>query len=164
MALSFRHINLDKDKDSLKCMPLKIFTKDTGNCAYCKTVTIRNSDTAKEVITMSLPMLRVAGSERDYQLWVSSGKEEAPCPLTGHGYPHGIQVSHLRDTAVLTQGPEDSASPSHLPEPFLLGQLPPQMRCQFTLQPRRLAATSSSVTRVRRHLKGGPESGPLVGC
>lgn len=110
------------------------------------------------------PMLRVAGSERDDQLWVSSGKEEAPCPLVGREYPYGIPMSPLRDTALLTQGPEDPASPSHLPEPFLMGQLPGQMWCQFTLSPAVWLPPSSSVTQVRRHLKGeGLESGPLGG-
>ncbi|XP_016057994.1 PREDICTED: rho GTPase-activating protein 20-like [Miniopterus natalensis] len=140
LSLLQRYISLEKEKDYPKSIPLKIFTKDMGNCAYSKIIIIKNSDTAKEVINMLLPMLRISGSERDYQLWVSSGKEAAPYPLTGHEYPYGIKMSHLRDTALLTQGSEDSTSPSKLRELFLMEQLPREMQCQFTLQPSLLAA------------------------
>ncbi|XP_054448182.1 rho GTPase-activating protein 20 [Pteronotus mesoamericanus] len=139
LSLLQRYINLEKEKDYPKSIPLKIFAKDIGNCAYSKTITITNSDTANEVINMSLPMLGITGSERDYQLWVNSGKEEAPYPLIGHEYPYGIKMSHLRDTALLTQESKDSASPSNLQEPFLMEQLPREMQCQFTLKPSRLA-------------------------
>ncbi|KAK1336280.1 hypothetical protein QTO34_004085 [Cnephaeus nilssonii] len=108
------YITLEKEKDYPKSIPLKIFAKDIGNCAY--------------------------GSDRDYQLWVNSGKEEAPYPLIGHEYPYGIKMSHLRDTALLTQEAKDSTNPSSLQEPFLMEQLPREMQCQFTLKPSRLAA------------------------
>ena len=49
-------------------------------------------------------------------------------------------MSHLRDTALLTQESKDSTSPSNLQEPFLMEQLPREMQCQFTLKPSRLAA------------------------
>lgn len=48
-------------------------------------------------------------------------------------------MSHLRDTALLTQGSKDSATPSQLQEPFLMEQLPREMQCQFILKPIRLA-------------------------
>ncbi|XP_021573428.1 rho GTPase-activating protein 20 isoform X2 [Carlito syrichta] len=105
-----------------------------------KTITVMNSDTANEVISKSLPMLGITGSERDYQLWVNSGKEEAPYPLIGHEYPYGIKMSHLRDTALLTPGSKDSTTPFNLQEPFLMEQLPREMQCQFILKPSRLAA------------------------
>ncbi|XP_062949357.1 rho GTPase-activating protein 20-like [Cynocephalus volans] len=138
-SLLQRYINLEKDKDYPKSIPLKIFTKDIGNCAYSKTITVMNSDTANEVINMSLTMLRITGSERDYQLWVNSGKEAAPYPLIGHEYPYGIKMSHLRDTALLTQGSKDSTTPLNFQEPFLMEQLPKEMRCQFILKRSRLA-------------------------
>ncbi|XP_036283277.1 rho GTPase-activating protein 20 isoform X1 [Pipistrellus kuhlii] len=140
LSLLQRYITLEKEKDYPKSIPLKIFAKDIGNCAYSKTITITNSDTAIEVINMSLQMLGITGSDRDYQLWVNSGKEEAPYPLIGHEYPYGIKMSHLRDTALLTQEAKDSANPSSLQEPFLMEQLPREMQCQFTLKPSRLAA------------------------
>ncbi|XP_051012398.1 rho GTPase-activating protein 20 [Acomys russatus] len=139
LSLLQRYITLEKKKDYPKSIPLKIFAKDIGNCAYFKTITVMNSDTASEVINMSLQMLGIAGSERDYQLWVNSGKEAAPYPLIGHEYPYGIKMSHLRDTALLTQGSKDSATPSQLQEPFLMEQLPREMQCQFILKPIRLA-------------------------
>ncbi|ELW64234.1 Rho GTPase-activating protein 20 [Tupaia chinensis] len=137
---TFRYINLEKEKDYPKSIPLKIFAKDIGNCAYSKTITVMNSDTANEVINMSLPLLGITGSERDYQLWVNSGKEEAPYPLIGHEYPYGIKMSHLRDTVLLTQGSKDSSTPVNPQEPFLMEQLPREMQCQFILKPSRLAA------------------------
>ncbi|KAG8519025.1 Rho GTPase-activating protein 20, partial [Galemys pyrenaicus] len=140
LSLLQRYIHLEKEKDYPKSIPLKIFVKDIGNCAYSKTITVTNSDTVNEVINMSLPLLGITGSERDYQLWVNSGKEEAPYPLIGHEYPYGIKMSHLRDTALLAQGPKDSASHSTLQESFLMEQLPREMQCQFILKPSRLAA------------------------
>ncbi|XP_023094846.2 rho GTPase-activating protein 20 isoform X1 [Felis catus] len=140
LSLLQRYISLEKEKDYPKTIPLKIFAKDVGNCAYSKTITVRNSDTASEVINMSLPMLGITGSERDYQLWVNSGKEEAPYPLIGHEYPYGIKMSHLRDTVLLTQGSKDSSTPSGLQESFLMEQLPRELQCQFILKPSRLAA------------------------
>ncbi|XP_075402683.1 rho GTPase-activating protein 20 isoform X2 [Tenrec ecaudatus] len=140
LSLLQRYINLDKEKDCPKSIPLKIFAKDIGNCAYSKTITVMNSDTANDVINMSLPMLGITGSERDYQLWVNSGKEEAPYPLIGHEYPYGIKMSHLRDTVLLTPASKDLTAPSSLQEPFLMEQLPRAMRCQFILKPSRLAA------------------------
>eukprot|EP00069_Balaena_mysticetus_P014248 bmy_22271T0 len=169
LSLLQRYINLEKEKDYPKSIPLKIFAKDIGNCAYSKTITVTNSDTANEVINMSLPMLGITGSEREYQLWVNSGKEEAPYPLIvfefpvpfptyylslwktiynpimpqsiniRHEYPYGIKMSHLRDTALLTQGSKDSPTPSNFQEPFLMEQLPREMQCQFILKPSRLA-------------------------
>lgn len=44
-------------------------------------------------------------------------------------------MSHLRDTALLTQGPKDSTSPPA----FLMEQLPREMQCQFILKPSHLA-------------------------
>ncbi|XP_006890921.1 PREDICTED: rho GTPase-activating protein 20 [Elephantulus edwardii] len=140
LSLLQRYINLEKEKDYPKSMPLKIFVKDIGNCAYSKTITVMNSDTASDVISMSLPMLGITGSERDYQLWVNSGKEEAPYPLIGHEYPYGIKMSHLRDSVLLAQGSKDSSTASNLQEPFLMDQLPREMQCQFILKPSRLAA------------------------
>uniref|UniRef100_A0A8C6QFH1 Rho GTPase activating protein 20 n=1 Tax=Nannospalax galili TaxID=1026970 RepID=A0A8C6QFH1_NANGA len=140
LSLLQRYITLEKEKDFPKSIPLKIFAKDIGNCAYFKTITVMNSDTASEVINMSLQMLGITGSERDYQLWVNSGKEAAPYPLIGHEYPYGIKMSHLRDTALLTQGSKDTATLSNLQEPFLMEQLPREMQCQFILKPSRLAS------------------------
>ncbi|XP_012514587.1 PREDICTED: rho GTPase-activating protein 20 [Propithecus coquereli] len=140
LSLLQRYINLEKEKDYPKSIPLKIFAKDIGNCVYSKTITVKNSDTANEVINMLFSMLGITGSERDYQLWVNSGKEDAPYPLIGHEYPYGIKMSHLRDTALLTPGSKDSTTPFNFQEPFLMEELPREMQCQFILKPSRLAA------------------------
>nr|XP_044622513.1 rho GTPase-activating protein 20-like [Equus asinus] len=103
-----RCINLAKEEDQPKSIPLKIITEDIKNCVCSVTVTVTNLDTVNNIINMSLPMLGITGSEKDYQLWVSSGKKEAPCPLTGHEHPYGIKMSHLPATGLLPQGPEDS--------------------------------------------------------
>ncbi|XP_034507102.1 rho GTPase-activating protein 20-like [Ailuropoda melanoleuca] len=87
---------------------------------------------------MSLPMLGITGSEKDHQLWVSSGKETAPRLLIGHEHPYGIKMSHLPSTTLLPQTPEDSNSPSTLQESLLLEQGIAEMQGQFILKPRHL--------------------------
>ncbi|XP_021572469.1 uncharacterized protein LOC103268869 [Carlito syrichta] len=78
------------------------------------TVTATNSDTANDIINKALPMLGITGSEKYYQLWVSSGKKEAPFPLIGHEQPYKIHMSLLQTTGLL---PENSISPT-LQEPI----------------------------------------------
>ncbi|XP_072813755.1 rho GTPase-activating protein 20-like isoform X1 [Vicugna pacos] len=79
------------------------------------------------------------GSEKEYHFWANSSKEEAPYPLIGHEFPYGIEMGHLRDTALLTRGSKDSPTPSNLQEPFLMEQLPQEKQCHFILKPSRLA-------------------------
>ncbi|CAD7670245.1 unnamed protein product [Nyctereutes procyonoides] len=115
--------------------PLKILTENIKNCACSITVTVTNSDTANDTINMLLlPMLGITGSEKDYQLWASSGKEELP--LIGHEYPYGIKMSHLPSTKLLPKEPEDSISPSTTQESLLLEQRITEMQSQFILKPR----------------------------
>ncbi|XP_070094475.1 rho GTPase-activating protein 20-like isoform X1 [Equus caballus] len=120
-----RCINLAKEKDQPESIPLKIITEDIKNCVCSVTVTVTNSDTVNNIINMSLPMLGITGSEKDYQLWVSSGKKEAPCPLTGHEHPYIIKMSHRPATGLLPQGPEGSTF-----------QESPDTQGQFILKPR----------------------------
>ncbi|XP_048350973.1 rho GTPase-activating protein 20 isoform X2 [Sphaerodactylus townsendi] len=133
-------INEEKSKDYPKSIPLKIIAKDVGNCAYSKTLTATNMDTTNDVILMALQQLGINGSEKDYQLWVNSGKEDAPYPLIGHEYPFGIKMSHVRDTLPQTQGSKDCACPLDLQGAFLIEQLPRELQCQFILKPSRLAS------------------------
>lgn len=51
-----RYTSLEKE-DYPRSIPLKIFSKDIGNCAYSETIVIRNSDPANERINSSLPAL-----------------------------------------------------------------------------------------------------------
>nr|XP_012418242.1 PREDICTED: rho GTPase-activating protein 20-like [Odobenus rosmarus divergens] len=131
-----RYINLAKEKDQPKSIPLRIFTEDIKNCACSVTVTVTNSDTANDIINMSLPMLGITGSEKDYQLWVSAGKEASPHPLIGHEHPYVIKMSHLPSTTLLPQTPEDSISPSTLQESLLLEQGFAEMQGHLILKPR----------------------------
>ncbi|XP_023404283.2 rho GTPase-activating protein 20-like [Loxodonta africana] len=131
-----RYINLAKEKDHLKSIPLKIFTEDIKNCACPISLTVTNSDTTNDIIDKSLPMLGITGSKSDYQLWVSSGKKEAPFPLIGHEHPYGIIMSHLQATALLPHRLRGSISPSTLQEPFLLEQPFSEMGGPFILKPR----------------------------
>ncbi|XP_061484608.1 rho GTPase-activating protein 20 isoform X3 [Rhineura floridana] len=132
-------IKEEKAKDYPKSIPLKIIAKDIGNCAYSKTLTITNTDTANDVILMALQQLGINGSEKEYQLWVNSGKEDAPYPLIGHEYPFGIKMSHIRDTLPQTQGSKDCVCPLELQGAFLMEQLPRELQCQFILKPSCLA-------------------------
>ncbi|XP_067418925.1 rho GTPase-activating protein 20 [Emydura macquarii macquarii] len=132
-------IKEEKEKDYPKSIPLKIIAKDVGNCAYSKTLTVTNADTTNDVILTALQQLGINGSEKDYQLWVNSGKEDAPYPLIGHEYPFGIKMSHIRDAVPQTQGSKDCAYPLDLHGSFLMEQLPRELQCQFILKPSHLS-------------------------
>ncbi|XP_075054989.1 rho GTPase-activating protein 20 [Mixophyes fleayi] len=137
LILFERYIKEEKESDHPKIIPLKIITKDIGNCAYSKTLTVTNEETVNDVIKMALQQFGVEGSEADYQLWVTSGKDDAPYPLIGHEYPFGIKMSHIRDALPQLQGTKDFTL--NLEGPFLMEQLPREMQCQFILKPSRLA-------------------------
>ncbi|OCT96154.1 rho GTPase-activating protein 20 isoform X2 [Xenopus laevis] len=138
-ALLQRHIKEEKEGDRMKTIPLKIITKDLGNCAYSKVLTITNEDTVNDIIRMALLQFGVEGSDADYRLWVTSGKDDAPYPLIGHEYPFGIKMSHVRDTLPQIQGLKDTDCPLDLQGPLLMEHLPREMQCQFILKPCRLA-------------------------
>ncbi|KAM8976353.1 rho GTPase-activating protein 20 [Pelodytes ibericus] len=139
LVLLQRHIKEEKESDHPKTIPLKIITKDIGNCAYSKTLTVTSDDTVIDVVKMALHLFGVEGSEADYQLWVTSGKDDSPYPLIGHEYPYSIKMSHIRDALPHIQGTKDSVCPLDLEGPFLMERLPREMQCQFILKPSRLA-------------------------
>ncbi|XP_068000614.1 rho GTPase-activating protein 20 isoform X2 [Melanerpes formicivorus] len=130
-------IREEKEKDYPKSIPLKIIAKDVGTCAYSKTLSVTNVDTANDVILMALQQLGINGSEKDYKLWVISGREDAPYPLIGHEFPFGIKMSHIRDA--MPHGSKHCACPRQLQGSFLTEQLPQELQCQFVLKPSRLA-------------------------
>ncbi|MEE6472774.1 hypothetical protein FKM82_009718 [Ascaphus truei] len=139
LALFQRRIKEEKESDHPKIIPLKIITRDIGNCAYSKALSVTNDDTVSDVIKMALQQFGVEGSDTDYQLWVNSGKDDAPYPLIGHEHPFGIKMNHIRDAVPQIQGIKDSVYPLNLEGPFLMEQLPREMQCQFILKPSRLA-------------------------
>ncbi|XP_038444961.1 uncharacterized protein LOC119878403 isoform X1 [Canis lupus familiaris] len=129
-----RYIMLAKEKEQPKSILLKIFTENIKNCACSVTVRVTNSDTANDTINMLLTMLGITGSEKDFQLWVSSGKEKLP--LIGHEHPYGIKMSHLPSTKPLPKEAEDSVSPSPTQESLLLEQKITDVQIHFILKPR----------------------------
>nr|XP_033805685.1 rho GTPase-activating protein 20 isoform X2 [Geotrypetes seraphini] len=88
---------------------------------------------------MALQHFGINGSEKDFQLWVTSGKDDAPYPLIGHEHPFGIKMSHIRDAVSRSQVSKDSVCSLDLQGPLLMEQLPRQQQCQFILKPSRLA-------------------------
>ncbi|KAI4883298.1 hypothetical protein NFI96_024398, partial [Prochilodus magdalenae] len=115
-----------KEHEDPKTIPLKIYVKDTGSCVYAKALSIRNTDCTTEVINTALQQFGLPGSVKDFQLWVSSSKDEAPYPLIGHEIPYSIRMSHIR---ALQQGGE---TPSH----HQVALLSDETHCQFILRPR----------------------------
>ncbi|XP_033864213.3 rho GTPase-activating protein 20 isoform X1 [Acipenser ruthenus] len=139
-------IKEEKEKDDPKSIPLKLFVRDVGNGTYSKTLPVGNTDTAADVIKMALQQFGITCCVKDYQLWVSSGKENAPYPLIGHEYPFSIKTSHMREPlAQMPAGIKNTAFPQDLQGTLLLQQLPLETQCQFILKPRRLA-TSQQLT------------------
>ncbi|KAM4609310.1 rho GTPase-activating protein 20 [Polymixia lowei] len=146
LALLKSQIHEEKEKDDPKTIPLKIFAKDIGNCAYAKTLAVSNSDSTTDVIRMALLQFGISGCVKDHQLWVSSSKDDPPYPLIGHEFPFSIKMSHIRDGGSSSGGggggggDRGPASPTDCPGVLLLDQcLPPDTQCQFILKPSRVA-------------------------
>ncbi|KAK5890014.1 hypothetical protein CesoFtcFv8_013585 [Champsocephalus esox] len=125
-----------KDKDDPKTIPLKIFAKDIGNCAYAKTLAVSHNDSTSDVIRMALLQFGISGCEKDHRLWVSSSKDDPPYPLIGHEFPFSIKMSHIRDgTSSVGGAGRDPSTPTDSPGVLLLDQcLPPDTQCQFILK------------------------------
>ncbi|XP_061143819.1 rho GTPase-activating protein 20 isoform X1 [Syngnathus typhle] len=133
LALIKSRITEGKEKDDPKTVPLKIFAKDMGNCAYAKTLAVNNTDNTNEVISMALAQFGIAGHMKDHRLWVSSSKDEPPYPLIGHEFPFSIKMSHVRDGGSASG---DVSGPCDCPEVQLLDRcLPPETQCHFILRP-----------------------------
>ncbi|KAK5860726.1 hypothetical protein PBY51_022187 [Eleginops maclovinus] len=136
LALIKSRILEGKEKDDPKTIPLKIFAKDIGNCAYAKTLAVSNSDNTADVIRMALLQFGISGCEKDHRLWVSSSKDDPPYPLIGHEFPFSIKMSHIRDGGGNGVGAgRDPTTPTDSPGVLLLDQcLPPDTQCQFILK------------------------------
>ncbi|KAM3862447.1 rho GTPase-activating protein 20-like [Diretmus argenteus] len=153
LALIKSRINEEKEKDDPKTIPLKIFAKDIGNCAYAKTLAVSNTDSTTDVIRMALLQFGISGCVKDHQLWVSSSKDDPPYPLIGHEFPFSIKMSHIRDGGGSGGGlgggggaGREPASPSDCPGVLLLDQcLPPDTQCQFILKPSKVAPGQASL-------------------
>uniref|UniRef100_UPI00398F22B7 rho GTPase-activating protein 20-like n=1 Tax=Pristiophorus japonicus TaxID=55135 RepID=UPI00398F22B7 len=129
-------IKKEKEKEHPKSIPLKIITRNIGSCVYSKVLTVNNTDTANDVVAMTLQQFDITGNPKDYQLWVISGKEDSPYPLIGHECPFSIKMSHIQDAAAQTQGSKDLIYPVDFQGSFTIEQL----QCQFILKPSHLAS------------------------
>ncbi|XP_051938330.1 rho GTPase-activating protein 20 [Hippocampus zosterae] len=143
LALIKSRIEEGKEKDDPKSVPLKIFAKDIGNCAYAKTLAVNNTDNTNEVISMALMQFGIAGHVKDHRLWVSSSKDEPPYPLIGHEFPFSIKMSHVRDGG---SGRGDPSNPCECPEVQLLDRcLPPDTQCHFILRPSKVTHSTDAL-------------------
>lgn len=87
-----------------------------------------NSQTAQDLLKRTAQHFGLT-SEGDFQLWVDSGKENAPYPLYGHEIPFEILMSHYRDA--VADGTVENANPADL------ASLRNSLKCQFVLRPKR---------------------------
>ncbi|XP_055492977.1 rho GTPase-activating protein 20 [Leucoraja erinacea] len=131
-------IKEEKEKEHPKTIPLKIITRNVASCVYSKVLTVKNTDTANDVVAMTLQQFGITGNPKDYQLWVISGKEDTPYPLIGHEYPFSIKMRCIQGASGRTQGIKDSIY-RDFQTPFVVEQLPVEMQCQFILKPSHLA-------------------------
>ncbi|KAL2087562.1 hypothetical protein ACEWY4_016390 [Coilia grayii] len=143
LSLIKSHIREEKEKDNPKTIPLKVFGKDLGNSAYAKTIAVSNSDNASEVIRLALQQFGIVGNVKDYQLWVSSKRDNAPYPLIGHEFPFSIQMSHIRDPSTCLADPKDTSAAAEVQVEQLLDQLENDNQCQFILKPSRVVVGQS---------------------
>lgn len=144
LSLIKSRIKEEKEKDNPKTIPLKVHAKDMGNFSY-KTIAVSNSDSANEVIRLALQQFGILGSVKDFQLWVSSRKDNAPYPLIGHEFPFSIQMSHLREPLDETGEQSDEITPPERQMELLFEQLQSDSQCQFILRPSRVAVGHSFV-------------------
>ncbi|RXN29008.1 rho GTPase-activating 20-like isoform X2 [Labeo rohita] len=130
-------IKEEKQSDDPKMIPLKIYAKDVGNCAYvrtdcfAKTLFISNTDCTSDVISTALQQFGLSGGIKDYKLWVCSKQDETPYPLIGHEFPYSIKMSHIR----LLQ--QDAVTSSY----SQMALLPIDAHCQFFLKPSQINTT-----------------------
>ncbi|XP_050975695.1 rho GTPase-activating protein 20 isoform X2 [Labeo rohita] len=135
-------IKEEKQSDDPKMIPLKIYAKDVGNCAYAKTLFISNTDCTSDVISTALQQFGLSGGIKDYKLWVCSKQDETPYPLIGHEFPYSIKMSHIR----LLQ--QDAVTSSY----SQMALLPIDAHCQFFLKPSQINTTFTEQKSGRRRM------------
>ncbi|XP_014007648.1 rho GTPase-activating protein 20 isoform X1 [Salmo salar] len=139
-------IKEEKEKDDPKTIPLKVFGKGIGSCAQAvsKTLGVSNSDSTNEVVRLALQQFGVTSCVKDYQLWVSSKRDNAPYPLIGHEFPFSIQMSHMREP--LSQpGRRDTVPPPDRQRAMHRDQVQVDKQCQFILKTRCSSTTTTPV-------------------
>ncbi|XP_073711314.1 rho GTPase-activating protein 20 [Misgurnus anguillicaudatus] len=133
-------IKEEKQYDDPQIIPLEIFSKDIENCDHVKTISVSNTDCTSDVISTALKQFGLSGVIKDYQLWVSSKKDETPYPLIGHEFPYCIKMSHMRSLQ------PDAVTSSHRQEALL----PMDSYCQFFLRPRQISCTITGEQKGRK--------------
>ncbi|XP_028820920.1 rho GTPase-activating protein 20-like isoform X2 [Denticeps clupeoides] len=137
LSLIRSRIREEKEKDAPKTIPLKVFVKDIARCAQVKTLAVSNTDNAQEVTRLALQQFGIMGCVKDFQLWVSSKRDNAPYPLIGHEFPYSIQMSHMREPVPQTS-PQEPSDPPELQAELIFAQLENDTQCQFVLKPSRV--------------------------
>ncbi|XP_030636693.1 rho GTPase-activating protein 20-like [Chanos chanos] len=152
LSLIKSRIKEEKEKDNPKTIPLKVYAKDTGNCSHAKILAVSNSDCATEVIRLALQQFGISGCAKDYQLWVSSKKDNAPYPLIGHEFPFSIQMSHIREplTHIVVK---DTVTPPDNQGEQLIQQLQSDTQCQFILKPSKVVVDQPFVDPLQKPFK-----------
>ncbi|XP_072144857.1 uncharacterized protein [Dermacentor andersoni] len=64
---------------------------------YQETIRVANTHTTKDCIYLVTHKLDSASNPDDFQLWVKTGKDEAPYPLIGHEFPYCIKMNFVRE-------------------------------------------------------------------
>uniref|UniRef100_A0A671PGK5 Rho GTPase-activating protein 20-like n=1 Tax=Sinocyclocheilus anshuiensis TaxID=1608454 RepID=A0A671PGK5_9TELE len=119
-------IQEEKQSDDPKMIPLKIFAKDVGNCAYVRTECFVNSFYHTVVIVSdTLPAQQLL-----------NGTFVPP----GHEFPYSIKMSHIR----LLQ--QDAVTLSY----SQMALLPIDAHCQFFLRPSQMSSTFTEQKSRRR--------------
>ncbi|KAL1022144.1 hypothetical protein UPYG_G00022740 [Umbra pygmaea] len=136
-------IKEEKEKDEPKTIPLKVSGKGIGSHAQTvsRTLAVSNSDSTNEVIRLALQQFGVTSCVKDYQLWVSSKKDNAPYPLIGHEFPFSIQMSHVRQPFAHPSS-RDGVPPPDRQRAISHDQVQVDKQCQFILKTRRPSTTT----------------------
>ncbi|XP_022252648.1 uncharacterized protein LOC106468588, partial [Limulus polyphemus] len=92
-------VNEAKEKEEKTVTTLQVsYWDQEANEEFFKTIKVTNTQTANDCIRM---INQEFGEEmvslKDSQLWVKTGKDEAPYPLIGHEYPFAIKMNFVRD-------------------------------------------------------------------
>ncbi|KAL1436610.1 hypothetical protein MTO96_049511 [Rhipicephalus appendiculatus] len=64
---------------------------------YQETIRVTNTHTTKDCIYLVTHKLDSASNPDEFQLWVKTGKDEAPYPLIGHEFPYCIKMNFVRE-------------------------------------------------------------------
>ncbi|KAK0140458.1 Rho GTPase-activating protein 20 [Merluccius polli] len=131
LSLLKSRIKEEKEREEPKTIALTVHAKGVSAFAHTKTLPVSNSDSTNEVIRLALQQFGVAGSVKDYQMWVISKRDNTPYPLIGHEFPFSIHVHHMR------AAPRRDALASCDQQGALQPEPPPGgKQCRFVLKPR----------------------------